>query len=107
MKKPWRMIPKTALLFCNLHDAWVVGSMADPTVTEAGDVDIMVPWSNWPAAAAHIPPDAKPTTLGGWRFMDGKIEVDVWPDTLDRLAAMDFFRGAWHPKTGTRLTRDA
>lgn len=100
-------LPKTVGIFCNLHDAWIVGSSAssNATLKDGHDVDVMIPFRHWCLAAAHIPPNATPTMFGGWRWEENGIQIDVWPDSLDRLASMDFFSSAWHPATGIRLVR--
>ena len=76
--------------------AWVMGSSVEDRT--ARDIDLMVLWNLWPAAALLLPSTARPTSHGGWRWEEGGSTLDVWPDTLDRLASMPgFFCVAWHP----------
>ena len=103
-------VPPTAWLLCQRFNAWIVGSAAllklraeDP---EPEDVDVMVPWPEWQEACSLIPRNCTTTLFRGWRFVEDGITVDVWPDTLDRLASSPKFVAAWHPMSGTRLVKD-
>lgn len=104
-------LPRIAIKLCHLHEAWVVGSAADPSKDPAAcrDVDVIVPFSHWPAAALLIPADAKPTMFGGWKFTSDGREVDVWPGDLAWLMTNAKAKWAWQVKHGVRLqkTRDA
>lgn len=96
-------LPRTVVVWISCCDAWIVGSAAHPGAKDTRDIDVMVPWQNWHIASTHIPRNATSNSLGGWKFQEGGVTVDVWPDTLDRLAAKDFFGCAWHPSSGRRL----
>lgn len=98
-------LPATVYKMVNTIDGWIVGGAA--TETNPKDVDVMIPLARWPEAALLIPPDARPNTFGGWKWEEGGVSIDCWPDTLDRLAAMGAFKAALHPKSGTRLVRSA
>lgn len=100
-----RVWPAVILLWTQHHSAWIVGSAADPNKVRPRDVDVMIPWRNWPQAAAHVPKDAKPSTFGGWKFQQGGVTIDVWPDSLDRLVELARFSWAWHPATDTRICK--
>lgn len=96
-------LPRIVVVWANLHDAWIVGSAAAPNAKDTRDVDVMVPWVNWSVACVLIPRNAVSNSLGGWKFQEDNVTVDVWPDTLDRLAKNDLFQWAWHPSSGRRL----
>lgn len=95
-------------LVCKLthgHEAWVVGSAADPDCDQSKvrDYDVLVPLTHWQAAAMLIPPDATPNTFGGWKCQSEGREVDVWPGELAWLLTNSAAQWAWHPRTGVRV----
>lgn len=98
-----RVWPKLVQLLCLHHSAWIVGSAADPQKLDPKDIDVIVPWAEWPKVAHQIPKDARPNMFGGWKFVVDGVEVDVWPDTLDRLAATYSFVYAWHMASNTLI----
>lgn len=72
---------------------WCVGSTAVRGRAPGRDIDLIVPphyWSEWCRAALNKgprdSPDPVPTRLGGWRWTEGGVQFDTWPDTLDALA---------------------
>jgi hypothetical protein len=87
------------------HDAWVVGSAADPENKNPRDIDIMVPYSSWGPASSLIPKDAKVNSFGGWKFTEQGVEVDVWPGELSWILQRPRTKFVWHPKTGIRFQR--
>jgi hypothetical protein len=96
--------PKLVASLTHMHDAWVVGSAADPGNEKPRDWDVMVPFSQWNAASQLIPKDAKPNTFGGWKVKTEEgDEIDVWPGELGVLMQNAKARYAWHVRTGTRL----
>ena len=99
--------PRLVIKLAHLHEAWVVGSAADPAKDPAAsrDVDVLVPFSHWPAAALLVPADAKPTMFGGWKFTTDGREVDLWPGDLAWLATNAKFQHAVQLKHGIRLSR--
>lgn len=97
--------PTTVRAWAHSYDAWIVGSAADWNQLTPKDVDVMIPRDLWTKAAHLIPKDAVPNSFGGWKFTQEGVSVDVWPDTLDSLATSDFFRMAYHPRTGTRIAK--
>lgn len=102
-----RRIPTRVYQLCIKFDAWIVGSAATPDDGEpTDDIDVMVPFHAWDQASMLIPPHAKLNALGGWKWTeeDGAV-VDMWPDRLERLAALPQFYAAWHPASMTRLVR--
>lgn len=48
------------------------------------DWDIMVPFAVWHQVCGVIPRTAVPNGFRGWRFSIDGVEVDVWPDDLQR-----------------------
>jgi hypothetical protein len=94
-----------------IHDAWVVGSAAQPGAGEVRDYDVLVPWPRWNEAALLVPRDARPNAFGGWKCKDvddtlGRVfEVDVWPDDLGRFMTCALAAHAWHPRSGSRLAK--
>jgi hypothetical protein len=64
------------------------------------------PWPSWSAVAVQVPRTAVLNKFGGWKFTTDGIDVDVWPDTLDRLATYPFFRYAWHMRSNTLIRRE-
>lgn len=104
-------LPGTVASLCYSFDAWLVGSAADPATVEPRDYDIAVPWHNWHPAAQLIPLDAYPNSFRGWKFLDPRsvdpVEIDVWPCDLGWLMQNDLFKWAYHPRTGTRIHKEA
>lgn len=107
-----RRVPSRVYIICHAYNAWIVGSAAYPVrpgqIPEIDDVDVMVPWAKWKDAALHVPDDARPNAFGGWKWTDkdeqgNDVVVDMWPDTLDRLASKNQFHAAWHPASGLRI----
>jgi hypothetical protein len=70
-------------LLAGSYAKWLCGEDIEPV-----DFDIVVPHEKWYLVALLIPEDAKLNKFGGWRFevnFNGeKVEVDVWPDTIER-----------------------
>ena len=87
------------------HEAWIVGSSAEPNcdLLTVRDFDLLVPFSHWQQAAMLIGREAKPNTFGGWKCKCEGREVDVWPGDLAWLMTNKRARWAWHPRTNTRL----
>lgn len=100
-------LPFTVRNFVTFHDAWIVGSAALPLLDNKRlrDIDVMIPYHCWAAAAGLIPNNAVKNTLGGWKYTEDDVTVDVWPDTLDHLASSSMFYAAWHPHSNIRIVR--
>ena len=60
-----RALPRLVTRLCMIHDAWVVGSAAQPGAGEVRDYDVLVPWPRWNEAALLVPRDARPNAFGG------------------------------------------
>lgn len=100
------ILPRLVARLTEAHNAWIVGSAANPDVNAANvrDWDVAVPFQNWDEAALLIPGDAKPNTFGGWKVITEGVEIDVWPTSFEcfhhhKTPYM------WHPSTNTRLKR--
>ena len=97
--------PPLVLAMTNIHDGWIVGSAADPSVHKPRDIDIIISFTNWQQACVLIPKNAKVNSFGGWKCKDRGIIIDIWPGDLGWL--MQYHRSQWayHPRTGIRLQR--
>ncbi len=100
------VLPSLVCKLTHAHEAWVVGSAANPEADHATvrDYDVLVPLTHWQNAAMLIPVDAKPNTFGGWKCVSEGREVDVWPGDLASLMTNRAASWAWHPRTGVRLS---
>jgi len=89
------------------HDAWLVGSSANPDVdlNTVRDFDVVVPFNYWKGAALLIPDNAWPNTFGGWKCISDNREIDVWPAEIGELMISDMSEWIFHPYTGTRLQK--
>lgn len=98
--------PPIVMKLTHNFDAWLVGSAADSNeVIRPRDYDILVPFHQWHSACVALPSSARPNSFGGWKFEEDGVEVDIWPGDLGWLAQRPGFRHAYHPLSGTRLSR--
>lgn len=86
-----------------LCGGWLVGSSANPNVSEPRDYDIFIPNKFWLEASNLIPKDAKMNRMGGWKCISEGIEVDVWSGEMSDFLASSHFSFAFNPKTGVRI----
>lgn len=93
-----KKFPRSVRIMTTTFDSWIVGSAVDSDRPK--DIDVMVSWTRWHEVTSLIPSSASPNTFGGWKYTEDGTEVDVWPDSLDRLATTSQFTVAWHPKSG-------
>lgn len=98
--------PKLVLLLTHNHDAWIVGSAADPQNLNPRDYDIQVPFYEWGPACGLIPHDAKINSFGGLKCQSDGFEIDVWPGDLGWIMQRPKAKWAYHPKSGVRLKKD-
>lgn len=114
-------LPRIVLALTHNHRAWIVGSAADPKNKDPRDYDVIVPYSEWGAAAHLILSNAEVNSFGGWKlsvkFGYKKnvsrmfkaavrwIEIDVWPGELSWVMERPQCMYAWSPATGVRLTK--
>ena len=98
------VLPALVAQLVYVCDAWIIGSAAAPDadLAQVRDFDVLVPFANWPQAAALIPSTAEPNTFGGWKCQSFGREVDVWPDSLDRILVRVLNSHIWHPNSGVR-----
>jgi hypothetical protein len=102
-----RKLPAIVCKLTYVHDAWIVGSLADPQVDVkvVRDIDVIVPFRNWQQAAQLIPESAEPNSFGGWKFTSEGKTIDVWPGDLDWLMVNFACKSVWHPRTNTLFER--
>lgn len=98
-------LPKLVLDMTFAHDAWIVGSGADPENTNPRDYDVIVPFSKWREAAMLIPDDAKRNHFGGWKCISEGVEVDVWGGEISYIMTHHSCNWVWHPHTGIRFKK--
>jgi len=91
----------------SVFDAWIVGSAAAPDcdIATVRDIDLLVPFSHWREAALLMPPDARPNTFGGWKFVSDGKEIDVWPGELGSVMTNAAAKWAMHLRSGTRIVK--
>jgi hypothetical protein len=100
-----RVLPELAAKLTHVCDGWIVGSAADPENKSPRDYDIVIPFNKWREAAALIPKDSKRNTFGGWKCISENKEIDVWPDELGWILTKPMVKFAWHPFSGTRISK--
>lgn len=98
-------LPKLVLDMTAAHDAWIVGSAANPNIDNPRDYDVIVPFSEWQKACMLIPSDAKPNHFGGWKCISEGKEVDVWPGDIGWIMQKPQSLYIWHPASGCRWNK--
>ena len=98
--------PKLVLALTHCHDAWIVGSGADPNNKEPRDYDILVPYSQWQKASSLIPMDAKVNTFGGFKCISDGIEIDVWAGDIGWLMQRPGCTYVLHLASGIRFKKE-
>lgn len=99
-------LPKLVISLTHSHNAWIVGSAANPKNNEPRDYDVIVPFSEWHKACMLIPMDASPNHFGGWKCISEGVEVDVWPGDIGVVIMQHpMSQFVWHPATGTRWNK--
>ena len=94
--------PKLVLAMTHAHNAWLVGSAANPENNNPRDYDVVVPYSEWQKACMLIPSDAKPNHFGGWKCISEGKEVDIWPGDVAWLMQRPQTTYVWHLLSGIR-----
>jgi len=74
--------PPIARKIFAISDAMIVGSTAEHGISPKRDIDILVPFADWSKVAVLFPDSASLTNLGGVRFEDDGIQIDIWPGCL-------------------------
>lgn len=106
MEKMATSLPRLVARLTHYHEAWIVGSAADPANKTPRDYDILIPLSKWQDAAGLIPEDAVSNSFGGFKcIVEEGIEVDIWPGELSWIMQRPQSQYAWQPKTGIRLMK--
>lgn len=101
-----RSIPKLVAKLSHYHEAWVVGSAADPNNKKPRDWDVLVPFSKWQDASGLIPENAKVNSFGGFKCVEDDVEIDVWCGELSWIIQIPKCKYIWNPKTGVRFTKN-
>ena len=97
--------PELVTKLTSICDGWLVGSSADPNVSEPRDYDVFIPFKYWREASNYVPKDAKVNRMGGFKCISEGVEVDVWTGEMSDFLQSNFFSFAYNPKTGVRITR--
>lgn len=97
--------PELVTKLTTLCSGWLVGTSAKQSTTECRDYDVYIPMKYWLEACSYIPKDAKINRMGGFKCLSEGIEVDVWTGDVDDFLASNYFKCAYHPKTGVRIVR--
>ncbi len=97
--------PELVTKLTTICDAWLVGSSANELNVEPRDFDIYIPMKYWKEASSLIPKDAKINRMGGFKCKSEGIEVDVWTGDMNDFVASNYFKFAFHPKTGVRIVK--
>lgn len=105
------LFPPIVMALTHGHDAWIVGSAADPQTKlhRVRDLDVLVPFSEWNKASflLHGANMIGINSFGGFKFEEVKDEesftVDVWPGELGAVMQNDRATWAWHPRSGRRI----
>jgi hypothetical protein len=94
-------IPRSVRSLLSICGAWIAGSTAkDQKFTPGKDLDIIVPFEQWVVASRIIAqrhPTVQTTSQGGWRFHEDGVDVDVWPDSLQRIFMENVCQVVWNP----------
>ncbi len=93
MKTPQRLQPISRVL-CYVFDGWIVGG-AVPYISckseeSPKDIDIIVSPNVWREVSLILPKNSILNTLGGMKFIDNGVSVDVWPDEIGRLLTQSY-----------------
>lgn len=101
-----RKYPLIANKLLYFYDAWIVGSAANEAIKNPRDLDIVVPFKEWNHAAQLIPRDATVNSLGGFKFKDEDVMVDVWPADIHSLLTASASKHFYHPWSETRIIKE-
>jgi hypothetical protein len=97
--------PELVTKLTTMCSAWIVGSAADELNKEPRDYDIYIPMKYWMEASMLIPKDSKINRMGGFKCVSDGVEVDVWTGDMNDFVASNYFKYAFHPKTGIRIKK--
>ena len=97
----FKELPTSVKQFVQHYNAWITGTAADPNVNsidDIDDIDVIIPFREWNKATGLIPDDAKKNKYGGWKYKDGNIFVDVWPNDLNSHMLSVMPKYLWQPR---------
>ena len=97
--------PELVTKLTTLCSGWLVGSSANPDITNPRDYDVYIPMKFWLEASSYIPKEAKINRMGGFKCISEGVEVDVWTGDINDFLSSDYFSFAYQPKTGVRIGR--
>ena len=98
-------LPSLVSALVTNYEAWIVGSAADPQVTNPRDYDVVVPFSSWNKAVHLIPKDAKLNSFGGLKVTQPDCETDVWAGELSFVMCNNKAKWAWQPHLNVRMQK--
>lgn len=86
------------------HNAWCVGGACDFLLERTDalprDYDVFVPHDRWSQVSSRVhswSDEIRVNRLGGLKLvLAGGVELDLWPDTLERLVQWPKFKAAVH-----------
>ena len=97
--------PELVTKLTTMCSAWIVGSAANELNENPRDYDIYIPMKYWMEASMLIPKDAVINRMGGFKCKSEGIEIDVWTGDMNDFVATEYFKYAYHPKTGVRIIK--
>jgi len=89
------------------HNAWIVGSAANPkeNILKVKDIDVIIPFSEWHKVTGLIPKNARKNDYGGWKYVEEGQTVDVWPDDLNHFMNSAVPEYLWQPRYKIRYKK--
>ena len=97
--------PNIVTKLTTLCDGWLVGSSAEEDNDNPRDYDIFIPIDKWLEASNYIPQDAKINRMGGFKVISDGKEVDIWTGKMEDILTSNYFKIAYHPRSGIRINR--
>lgn len=97
--------PQLVSRLTKLCEGWIIGSAANPDISNPRDYDIFIPIEKWSLACAIIPIDSKINRMGGFKAISEGIEIDIWTGNMNEMIATARFTYAFHPESGVRIKR--
>ncbi len=97
--------PKIVRKLTTLCNGWIIGSAAIESNEDPRDYDVFIPIEYWQQASSYITDDAKINTFGGFKVISDGKEVDIWTGKMEEILASNYFKAAYHQKTGVRIVR--
>lgn len=86
--KPHHRMPESVFKICYYHSGVLLGGSVDYVIGKSDEIpkdyDVVVPLDCWKDAVVEIPKGATINSFGGFKYQEGDVKVDVWPDDLAR-----------------------